>query len=92
MGEDNESRRCASRLRSIGINTEIELRSVRMKKSLKWASALGIPFVAIIGEDEVTGNCIALKDLDTGIQESLSIDEVLAKVEHWRTEKTQTGS
>ncbi len=47
---------------------------------MKYANRLNIPYVALIGEDEVKNNVIALKDMVTGTQEIISIEEAIEKL------------
>ena len=51
-----------------------------MKKQMAYANALGIPFVAMVGETEMAEGRVSLKDMATGEQASLTIDEVIAKI------------
>lgn len=63
----------ADELRQIGVNTEQYLESHKMSKKLSYASRLGIPFVIIIGEEEVRAEVVALKDMRTGEQSKVRI-------------------
>ncbi len=70
-----------SELRSEGINTEIYLsNSVKFDKQLKYANKKQIPFVVIIGPEEMKKNILILKDMQTGVQEELSLDDVVKKL------------
>jgi histidyl-tRNA synthetase len=51
-----------------------------MKKKIAYASKLGIPYVVIIGEDEVAAGAFSLKDLRTGEQVQVSLDQLLQTV------------
>lgn len=44
------------------------------------ADSLGIPYVAIIGETELANNTVTLKDMITGNQEELSVDNLITKL------------
>ncbi len=66
-------------LRKAGINTELYPDpSVRLDKQLKYASKKGIPFVAIIGQEEIEKQQIALKNMVSGEQQKLSLTECIA--------------
>ncbi|MBR4963337.1 MAG: histidine--tRNA ligase, partial [Muribaculaceae bacterium] len=67
-------------LRKAGISTEIYPESAKMKKQMGYADAKAIPFVALVGENEIKDGKITLKDMATGTQELLSIDEVISKL------------
>lgn len=64
-------------LREHGISAEIYPNSAKMKKQMGRADALGIPFVAIIGESELADGTVTLKNMTTGEQQSLTIDELV---------------
>ena len=51
-----------------------------LEKQLKYADQKGIPYVIIIGSDEVKSGKIVLKDLKNRTQESLTLDEANSKL------------
>ena len=67
----------ASALRAEGINTEVYMNNKKIKAKFKYADKLNIPFVAIIGEEEVKNNTISLKNLITGDQVEVEIKEAV---------------
>lgn len=68
------------KLRASGISAEIFPESSKMRKQMGYANDNGIPFVAIIGETELTNGTIMLKDMNLGTQQPLTIDEVIEKL------------
>lgn len=70
----------ATRLRSAGVRTEVYFSEAKMKKKMAYASKLGIPYVVIIGEDEVAAGVFSLKDLRTGEQVQIGFDQLLQTV------------
>ena len=70
-----ESIKLATKLRNIGINTEIYLNDKKLKAKFKYADKLEIPYVIVIGEDEIEAKEITLKDMRTGNEEKLPMDE-----------------
>ncbi len=74
----------ATKLRNVGINTEIYLNDKKLKAKFKYADKLEIPYVIVIGEDEIKSGEITLKDMKTGAEEKLPIDEV----ERWGRAKS----
>ena len=64
-------------LRANGISAEIYPDAAKMKKQMGRADALGIPFVAIIGESELADGTVTLKNMTSGEQQSLTIDELV---------------
>ena len=64
----------ATELRKLGINTEIYLNDKKLKAKFKYADKLEIPYVIVIGEDEINNNKIKLKDMKTGEEKYLTLD------------------
>ena len=56
----------ASNLRRLGVNTEIYLNDKKIKAKLKYADKLQIPYVIVIGEDEINLNKVKIKNMQTG--------------------------
>ena len=69
-----------SAIREAEIPTEIYLEDKKIKAKFKYADRLQIPYVAVIGDDEIANGKIALKDMQTGVQENLTIQEVIEKL------------
>jgi histidyl-tRNA synthetase len=61
-----------SRLRLEGIRTEIYPDAAKMKKQMSYADAKKIPFVALVGENEIAEQNIQLKDMVTGEQSTVT--------------------
>ena len=76
----DDSLRISSILRNNNISTDLYPDNPKLKKQLQYANNNGIPYVIIIGEDEVTSKLFTLKDMETGSQEKLGIDEIISKV------------
>lgn len=47
-----------------------------MKKALDYANNENIPYVLILGEDELNNNCITLKDMNNKTQEQVSLESL----------------
>lgn len=67
-------------VRNANINAEMYPKSAKMKKQFSYANAKSIPFVAIIGQEEIETKSIQLKNMLTGEQEKLSIDKLIQKL------------
>ena len=77
----------ATALREAGIRTQIHAEQKKFKQKLSYADKLGIPYVLLLGEDEIAQNKVALKDLTTGQQQLVSVDEAAALIRAGLTEK-----
>ncbi len=67
-----------SKARAAGIRVELYPESTKMKKQMSYADAKKIPYVAIVGENEINEGKINLKNMLTGAQNLLTIDELIA--------------
>ena len=67
-----------SKLRQSGVRCEIYPDASKMKKQMQYANAKQIPFVALVGENEMQEGKVTLKNMETGEQQMLSPDELLA--------------
>lgn len=76
----NNSLKVSSLLRKNNIITDLYPDNPKLKKQLQYANNNGIPYVIIIGEDEVNSKLYTLKNMKTGSQEKLSIEEIISKV------------
>ena len=65
----------ATKLRNAGINTEIYLNDKKLKAKFKYADKLKIPYVIVIGEDEIKTQTIKLKNMETGEEKELPLEE-----------------
>lgn len=71
------------RLRQNGISCEIYPESDKMKKQMTYANRKDIPYVVIVGENEIQSGQLSLKDMATGEQMQLSVDEMLDKLKSY---------
>ena len=81
---EREAARCleyAAAARKKGVSTEVYPDTVKMKKQMAYANAQHIPFVALVGESELAENRLTLKNMETGEQQQLSIEEALAIID-----------
>ncbi|MES2133035.1 MAG: histidine--tRNA ligase [Bacteroidota bacterium] len=70
----------AATLRAAGINTEVYPDAAKMKKQFEYADKKQIPFVAIIGTNEIANHTIMLKNMSTGTQEEISTEKLIELV------------
>lgn len=80
---NKEERYCLpllKQLRSTGINAEIYPEAAKMKKQMAYADKKGIPFVALIGESEMQTGVVSLKNMATGEQSNVSMEELIKQV------------
>ena len=66
--------------REAGINTEMFPDKAKMKKQMNYANTKHIPYVVLAGESEMMQQKLTLKDMETGEQQLLSAEEIVAKL------------
>lgn len=67
-----------AQVRAAGIRTELYPESAKMKKQMGYADTKKIPYVAIVGETEMAEGKINVKNMITGEQQLLTVDELIA--------------
>ncbi len=79
-----ESLALATELRGQGLRVDLYPEADKMGKQFKYASARGIPFVAIAGDDERARGEVAIKDMKSGEQRSVKRAEVATAIQTGR--------
>ena len=77
---DKETAYClpaVAKAREAGIRTEIFPDATKMKKQMSYANAKQIPFVALAGENEMSEGKLTLKNMESGEQSLVTIDELI---------------
>jgi len=74
------SLKLANKLREKGIPTDLYSEKAKLKKQLQYANNNNIPFVIIIGEDEIKNKKYMLKNMKDGNQNLLTINEIINKM------------
>ncbi len=83
MSMDDDLKDClniSARLISSGINTEVYVENKKPKAKMKYADKLKIPYILIVGEEERETGRYTLKNMESGEQEKLSVEEIIAKL------------
>ncbi len=74
--ELNYALKWAKALRAQNIAVEVYPEPTKMKKQMGYADAKQIPYVAIVGSDEMNNNTVMLKNMSTGEQKQVSLEEL----------------
>jgi len=69
-----------AKVREAGVNAEIYPDSSKMKKQMSYANSKNIPFVAIAGETEMAEGKVMLKNMETGEQKLVTVEELISTV------------
>ena len=67
------------RLRKSGIASELYPEQAKMKKQMSYANTREIPFVALVGEQEIKDGMLTLKEMETGKQERLTPEQLVER-------------
>ena len=76
MNTNIECLKFASKLRSNGIKVLIEMKSKKLGKILVKADKNNIPYVIIIGENEITSGIIEIKDMANSLSTEINMDNI----------------
>ena len=76
MGTEIECLKIAEILRKANYKVEIEMKQRKMKKSLEYANEENIPYVFILGEDELKQNIISIKNMKEKTQTTIFLDKI----------------
>ena len=67
----------ATKLRENNLNVQINIEDQKIGKKFKYANNINVKFVIIIGEDEIKNNVVTVKNMETGNQETVKIEEAI---------------
>lgn len=70
----------ANQLRTSGISTEVYPSAAKMKKQMKYANDRGIPYVIVIGSNEIESGSYKLKNMVSGEQKEMSMEGMIEKL------------
>jgi histidyl-tRNA synthetase len=70
-------------LREKGIAAELYPDKAKMKKQMNYADKKQIPFVILIGENEINENKLTIKNMNTGHQDTIDIDDLYVYITKW---------
>ncbi|MDD6189487.1 MAG: histidine--tRNA ligase [Clostridiales bacterium] len=70
----------ATQLRSEGIRAQLYTEQKKFKQKMAYADKLSIPYVAFLGEDEISRNAVSVKDMASGEQTTVSVADAAAKI------------
>ena len=70
----------AAKFRAEGIDADTDLNERNLRKQFDYANALSIPYIAVVGEREIKGKTITLRDMQSGKEESLAMEEAIKRL------------
>ena len=69
------------KIRKAGIPAEIYSEEAKIKKQMQYANDKKIPFVAIVGDDEMKTNAVMLKNMTTGEQRLVAVEDIVKDIQ-----------
>jgi histidyl-tRNA synthetase len=82
IGTTNNCIRICKRLREAKIPTDMDMQKRGISKNLAYAHAYRIPFALLVGEDEMQQGKVKLRNMESGKEELLSIEEAINSLLH----------
>ena len=79
----------ANELRNLSIRTQLYTEKKKFKARLSYADKLNIPFVILIGEDEIKSGKYTLKNMKDGSQSLLSLEEAASLITEFTKKESQ---
>ena len=76
MDTEKDSLKLAIELRKQGFNVDISMNGRKLKKCLDYANKTNIPYVVILGEDEIKNKLFYIKDMNRKAQYEVSFDNL----------------
>ena len=71
---------CLTQTRAAGINADLYPEPTKLKRQMKYANARNVPFVVLIGSQEMESGELTLKDMESGSQENLTIEAIIKRL------------
>lgn len=71
------------KLRENGIKTDFDLRERNLTRQLEYANSLGIPYVIIIGEKELSTKKFKIRDMQKKIEKEINLNEIIKILKKW---------
>ena len=71
---------CTTQLRQAGINSDLYPTPAKIQKQMKYANARKVPFTITIGSNEMESGLLTLKNMETGEQVSLTLEQVIEQL------------
>lgn len=68
----------AARLRQEGLSVQVNFERGKFKDKMRYADGIGVPYALIVGEDEIAAGVYTLRDMSSGEQKKLAMDDLIS--------------
>ena len=82
----------ATALRAAGVRTQLYCEQKKFKAKMSYADKLGIPYVILIGDDEINENVVAVKNMATGEQQKLGFADAASLIKKDMDERANAAA
>ncbi|MEL6865921.1 MAG: histidine--tRNA ligase [Bacteroidota bacterium] len=72
--------KCLQQLHRAGINAELYPEPAKMKKQMKYANSRAVPFVILIGSNEMESGMLSIKNMEAGTQDQQTLEEIIQRL------------
>lgn len=69
-----------NKLRQANIAAELYPEAAKMKKQMKYANDLAIPYVVLLGKDEIANNTLSVKNMNSGSQNEMTLETLIENI------------
>ena len=70
----------ATALRGAGIRTQLYAEQRKFKAKMSYADRIGVPYIVLLGEDEIAQGQVSVKDMETGAQQMMALKDAVAMI------------
>jgi histidyl-tRNA synthetase len=80
--DDMKALNILKEIREKGVNAELYPENAKLAKQMKYADSKNIPYVLFLGEEELTSGQLKLKNMASGEQVNVSVEDVIKKMKN----------
>ncbi len=71
--------RLMTQLRKAGVSADLYPKPIKMQKQMKYANNIKVPYTIVIGSEEMTSGVLSLKDMNSGEQNKVTVNQLIEK-------------
>ncbi len=83
--------KAATQFRAEGIRTQLYAEQRKFKAKMSYADRIGVPFIVLLGEDEISQGLLSVKNMETGEQNMMTQGEAAAMIRSFTEQKNKTA-
>lgn len=71
---------CLTQIRAAGINADLYPDPTKLKKQMKYANSIAVPYVVLIGDEEMENGILTVKDMENGTQNKMNLSRIISSL------------